>query len=246
MPVDTPEERRIVSLADDLRAEVRADEKTGENFPAIVGHASVFNEWTTIYESKSYLWREVVRPGAFRAAIAERQDVRSLFNHDANFVLGRTKAGTLRLSEDEAGLFSEIDPPDTQLVRDLVLSPIARGDVSQMSFAFTVRRGGETKTSEKDGLFVSEDGGERVTLRRDGDRIIEERELLNLDLFDVSPVTYPAYEQTDVGLRKAGERRESEIRERVLADKEPRKPNHLALMSMRLWLAGARQIGGVS
>ena len=242
MPLDTPKERRIVSRTGDLRAETRAE---GDAKQRIVGHAAVFDEWTTLYEGDNFVWREVIRPGAFRDAIKEKQDVRSLWNHDANWVLGRTTAGTLTLSEDETGLLSDTDPPDTQFARDLMFL-IARGDVSQMSFAFTVRRGDETKTTEKDGVVVSEDGGERVTIRRDGNRIIEERELLGLNLFDVSPVTYPAYEQTDVGLRKAGERRESEIREYVLAGKEKRKPNHLVLMLMRLRLAGARHERGVS
>jgi hypothetical protein len=242
MPLETPKERRIVSLAGDLRAEVRAEADAHQR---IVGHAAVFDEWTTLYEGESYVWREIVRPGAFRDAIAENQDVRSLWNHDANFVLGRTAAGTLALSEDETGLLSDTDPVPAQWARDLMLS-IARGDVSQMSFAFTVRRGDQTTTTEKDGVVVSEDGGERTTIRRDGNRIIEERELLSMNLFDVSPVTYPAYEQTDVGLRKAGERREKEIRERVLAAKGTRKSDRLALMFMRLRLAGARQRGGVS
>jgi HK97 family phage prohead protease len=242
MPVETPKERRIVSRTGDLRAEAQAE---GDAKQRIVGHAAVFDEWTTLYEGESFVWREIVRPGAFKDAIAENQDVRSLWNHDANWVLGRTTAGTLRLSEDETGLLSDTDPPDTQFARDLMLL-IARGDVSQMSFAFTVRRGDETKTTEKDGVVVSEDGGERVTIYRQGNQVIEERELLSMNLFDVSPVTYPAYEQTDVGLRKAGERRESEIRQRVLAGKQQRKPNHLELMRMGLWLAGARHERGVS
>lgn len=234
-------ERRVISLPDDLRAELRAE---GGEKRRIVGHASVFNRWTTLYEGPSYVWREVVRPGAYKNALSERQDVRALWNHDANYVLGRTTSGTLSLSEDDIGLLSDIDPPDTQFARDLALL-IARGDVSQMSFAFTLRRG-ESSSSVKDGVAVTEDGGERVTIRQEGNRIIEERELLNMNLFDVSPVTYPAYEQTDVGLRKVGELREEEIRRRVLAGKEQRKPNHLVLMRMGLWLAGARRERGVS
>lgn len=234
-------ERRVISLPEDLRAEMRAE---GEK-KRIVGHASVFDEWTTLYEGRSFVWREIVRPGAFRDAIKEKQDVRSLWNHDANFPLGRTKSGTLELSEDDTGLLSDTDPVDAQYARDLLLS-IARGDVSQMSFAFTPRRGDKTTTTEKDGVLVADNGGERVTIYRDGERYIEERELLSLNLFDVSPVTYPAYEQTDVGLRKVGELREEEIRRCVPAGKEQRKPNHLSLMRMSLWLAGARQTGGVS
>lgn len=168
----------------------------------LVGHAAVFDQWTTLYEGRYWIWREVVRPKAFARAIKEKQDVRGLWNHDANFVLGRTISGTLELREDSEGLLSTIDPPGTQTVRDLVIVPIDRGDVSGMSFAFDVRRGDKiVEVEHEDGTRVIDRGGERITLRYEGDRVIEERELLDLDLFDVSPVTYPAYEGTNIGLR---------------------------------------------
>lgn len=191
-------ERRFVA-AGDLRLERRAEGDAAP--PRIVGHASVFDAWTVLYEDDDYLIREVVRPGAYRNAIAEGQDVRALWNHDANFVLGRTTSGTLRLSEDVRGLRTETDAPDTPTIRDLVLAPIARGDVSGMSFAFTPRRADKVVATEKDGVTIVDSGGDRLTYRQDGGRFVQERELLDLDLYDVSPVTYPAYEQTDVGLR---------------------------------------------
>jgi HK97 family phage prohead protease len=169
-----------------------------------------------------------VRPGAYKSAIAERQDVRSLFNHDANFVLGRTLSNTLILQEDAVGLLTDTDPPDTQTIRDLVLAPIARGDVSGMSFAFTVRRTPETKITVTNGVTVIDNGGERTTIREEDGVEIEERELLDLNLFDVSPVTYPAYEQTDVALRSLAERREQLIQGRHV-----RRP-HLRRAEMRL------------
>lgn len=153
--------------------------------PALVGYAAVFDSWTTLYRSSTFEYREVIRPGAFRRALAESQDVRALFNHDANQVLGRTKAGTLKLREDDRGLAIRIDPPDTQLGRD-VMEMVRRGDVSQMSFAFTAR-----------------DGGERLTITRRGDVEVYEAEILDVDLYDVAPVTYPAYKDTDIGLRCA-------------------------------------------
>lgn len=142
----------------------------------IEGYAAVFNEETDI----GGMFREVIRPGAFARAIEERQDVRALWNHDPNFVLGRTKAGTLKLEEDKRGLWISIEPPDTQFARDHMQS-IARGDVDQMSFAFIATD--ETWTERK---------GEPSL-----------REIKDVDLFDVSSVTYPAYEGTQVGLRSA-------------------------------------------
>lgn len=212
-------ERRVIA-ATDLRLERRADgdgdgDAAGQP-PRIVGHAAVFDQWTTLYQSRTYLWREIIRPGAFRNAIAEGQDVRALFNHDSNYVLGRTTSGTLRLAEDAIGLVMDTDPPDTRTIRDLVLTPIERKDITQQSFAFTVRK-----------------GGERIVIRVEDDLVIEERELLDLDLYDVSPVTYPAYEGTDVALRALGAQREQEIRGK-------RRTGRLARMRMRLRLAEAR------
>lgn len=152
--------------------ELRMDEEARK----IEGYASVFNEETDI----GGMFREVVRPGAFKRAIKEKQDVRALWNHNPDHIIGRTKAGTLSLQEDKKGLRISIDPPDTQFARDLMES-IRRGDVDQMSFAF---RAVEEQWTERKG---------EPSLR----------ELVDLDLYDVSPVTYPAYEGTQVGLRSA-------------------------------------------
>jgi len=138
----------------------------------IVGHAAVFNTEADI----GGWFREKVAPGAFARAITQ-DDVRALFNHDPNFVLGRNKAGTLTLTEDGQGLAIDIVPPDTQFARDLQVS-IDRGDISQMSFGFRVLK------------ELWDDTGDTAV-----------RTLLEVELFDVSPVTYPAYVQTDVALR---------------------------------------------
>lgn len=143
--------------------------------PRLTGYAAVFDVWTDIW-----FWREKINRGAFTKTIQEA-DVRALFNHDPNFVLGRNGAGTLRLREDDKGLFVEIDSPSTQTIQDLVVSPIQRGDVSQMSFGFIVVK-------------------ERMTIKQDdeaGDDI-SEREILEVKLFDVSPVTFPAYPETSI------------------------------------------------
>ena len=162
-------ERRAFQI-DGMKVEKRAD-GAGE-LRLIVGHAAVFNQWVDI----GGWFQERVAPGAFARAIQE-DDVRSLFNHDPNYPLGRNKAGTLTLAEDENGLLSTTTPPDTSYARDLLVS-IERGDVSQMSFGFRVRK------QEWD---------------ESGDML--KRTITEVELFDVSPVTFPAYPQTDVGLR---------------------------------------------
>lgn len=164
-------ERRSVQACE-FRMEPDED-NTGQQ---IAGHAAVFDVETNI----GGMFSEIVRPGAFARAIRDSQDVRALFNHDENHVLGRTRNGTLRLHEDARGLAVEIDPPNTQSGRDVV-ELIRRGDVSQMSYAFVVK---QEKWTE-----------------RNGERPL--REVLDLDLYDVSPVTFPAEITTEVGLRSA-------------------------------------------
>lgn len=172
-------ERRTVAF-DAL--EVRAG---GDNEPPmIMGHAAVFNDAAQIMPG----FREQIKPGAFADAI-QQDDVRALFNHDPNFVLGRNKAGTLRMTEDKKGLAIEVDPPDTQFARDLMVS-MKRGDITQMSFGFRVVD--ETWDEDKDG---------NVT-----------RTLNKVSLFDVSPVTYPAYVNTDVAVRSLAEYQEQKTK----------------------------------
>lgn len=141
----------------------------------IEGHALVFDSWSETLGG-IFPFKEKVKRGAFAKSIG-KDDIRALFNHSPDYVLGRNKAGTLELTEDEKGLLVRIYPPDTQWARDLTVS-ISRGDISQMSFGFTVIKD-EWRT---------EDG-------------IDVRELREVKLYDVSPVTFPAYTQTDVGVK---------------------------------------------
>lgn len=138
--------------------------------PVLKGHAAVFEK---LSENMGGM-REKIAKGAFMKSIG-KDDVRALWNHNPDYVLGRNKAGTLRLSEDDKGLAIEIDPPDTQWARDLMVS-IKRGDVTQMSFAFS-------------SVADSWDNEKNV------------RTLNEVKLYDVSPVTYPAYPQTDIKAR---------------------------------------------
>jgi uncharacterized protein len=138
-----------------------------DNNPRITGYAAVFDSL-----SEDLGWfREEIDPHAFDTVMGTNPDVRALFNHDPNVVLGRTTAGTLKLSLDARGLAYEIDPPATQAAQDLMVS-MKRGDVTQSSYAFVVAR--DQWTDNPDG-----------TLTR---RVLEIEEL-----FDVSPVTYPAF-----------------------------------------------------
>ena len=142
----------------------------------IEGYAAIFDKW-----SEDLGWfRERIRSGAFKNTI-KKEDIRALFNHDANQVLGRNKAKTLELSEDKKGLEFLIDPPETQWANDLLIS-IKRGDIDQASFGFTTIR--DEWDYDKDPM---------------------ERTLIEVKLFDVSVVTYPAYPQTSVSARSLAE-----------------------------------------
>jgi hypothetical protein len=128
-------------------------------------------------------FRERIRPGAFAPALRDSLGgCACLFNHDSSLLLGRVRAGTLTLSEDAAGLFFRCVLPPTETGRS-VHSAISRGDCDQCSFGFSV---GE------DGQEWEESGGVVI------------RTLTAIDhLYDVSPVTFPAYSQTSVSARKS-------------------------------------------
>jgi len=139
----------------------------------IGGYAARFNSMSQDLGG----FTERIAPGAFAKSLLTA-DVRCLFNHDANIVLGRTLSKTLRLIEDEFGLMYECDMPDTQMARDMVMAPIERGDVSECSFGF----------------YTIHDSWETIEGR-------QVRTLHECELLDVSPVTYPAYKSTDVSAR---------------------------------------------
>ena len=155
--------------------EVRAEQQ-GDQPARIIGYGSVFNS------RSEPLWgfREIIKPGAFDNVLGD--DVRGLFNHDPNFILGRSASGTLTVAVDDKGLRYDIVAPDTQTIRDLVLAPMLRGDINQSSFAFRVARDGERWYEDEEGVVI--------------------REISQFSrLYDVSPVTYPAYQEADSGVR---------------------------------------------
>jgi len=161
-----------------LTTEALAVEERGEGeakSPVLVGYAAVFNKMSNQLGGQ-YGFREMIEPGAFDGVLDN--DVRAVLNHDANFVLGRSGAGTLRLSVDEVGLRYEVDMPNTQYARDLMES-VRRGDIKESSFKFTVL---------KDEWSESDEGAVR-SIKQFG------------RLLDVSPVTYPAYPDATVAQR---------------------------------------------
>jgi len=142
--------------------------------PKIGGYAAVFNSMSQDLGG----FRELIQPGAFSKTLEDAPDIRALFNHDSNIVLGRVSAGTLRVWEDDKGLAFELEPPDTQWGRDVYQS-IQRGDISQMSFAFAPVQ--DTWRKVEDGPDI--------------------RELVEVKLREVSPVTFPAYPATEAEAR---------------------------------------------
>lgn len=171
---DDGRETRILSSP----IEFRADDDGGPG--RIVGMASVFNRETVI-GGGLFGFREQVAPGAFDGALSRPDDVRALFNHDSNVVLGRTASKTLRLRSTDDGLRYEVDLPDTSAARD-VRSLVERGDITGSSFGFRVLDDEWDDSEVKTG---------KLPLRT----------ITDVELFDVSPVTFPAYPQTSAEAR---------------------------------------------
>jgi len=165
-----------IRLLASMSVEERADKAQ-----KLVGYAAVFNQETDI----GGYFREVVQRGAFAEAIA-RDDIHALYNHDYAFVIGRKKAGTLEIAEDEHGLRVEITPPNTQTARDLVEN-VRAGNIDQMSFAFSMEGGKQSwdETGETPLRTIEKVGS----------------------LFEVSVVPRGAYPTTEIGLRSLDEHR---------------------------------------
>ena len=178
------EQCRILRRAFDVKCLEKRAE--GDKLPDIVGHAAVFDIRTELWPGVT----EEVAPGAFTRTLDDTPDVRALVDHDPVNILGRTKADTLTLKEDKKGLHTRIQPPNTTVGRDIVES-IRRGDVDQMSFAFQIVR--EEAEYDDDGVHYR---------------------LLDVELIDVSVVTFPAYEDAVATL--------DEFRSRAKAPRSPK------------------------
>lgn len=143
----------------------------------LAGYAAIFNSLSEDLGG----FREFIRAGAFSNSLNRGDDIRAFFAHDSSMIIGRRSANTLTLTEDAKGLAVEIAVPDTSVGRDLVVS-VKRRDLTGMSFGFN--------TVEQ----------EWTRQNKDGD-LLYRRELLQVDLFEVSPVAFPAYADTSVEAR---------------------------------------------
>jgi HK97 family phage prohead protease len=182
------ERRYTTPEAAGLAIETRGE---GDEAQAVlVGYAAVFYR-AADPGTEYWIWDDLVErimPGAFANALKEGDDARALFNHEVDNLLGLRSNGTVRLSTDKTGLKYEIDLPDTNLGRDLV-ELVGRGDVPGSSFAFRTwggKRGKVTWTEETT-----------------AGKSFDIREIHDLELADVGPVTRPAYTATTTGLREA-------------------------------------------
>lgn len=155
---------------------------TENNSRIVTGYAAVFNSRTLLWEGLE----EVISPGAFSRALSS-SDVRCLFDHDWSKVLGRTKSGTLRLEEDDRGLKFEVELPNTTVANDLIES-MNRGDINQCSFGFIPTE--ETWDYNTDPVL---------------------RTVNEVDLFEVSIVSLPAYQDTEAALARSKQEVQQDI-----------------------------------
>lgn len=150
---------------------------TEEQSSLITGYAAVFNSKTSI----GGWFDEIIEPGAFARSLSENGDVRALFNHNWDNVLGRTKSGTLQLEEDNRGLKFEIELPNTSVGRDLAES-MSRGDINQCSFGFWITE--ETWDYSVEPAL---------------------RTIHEVELYEISVVSIPAYDDTEASLVRSKE-----------------------------------------
>lgn len=148
--------------------------KVADGKQVLAGYAV---RWEQLSKPICGMFREKVSEGAFTNSIKEN-NIRGLWNHNSDFVLGATKSGTMRCTEDKTGLAFEIDLPDTQAGRDAAIT-VSRGDVDGMSFGFNVRKQEWDETDPQNVI----------------------RTLKDVDLQEISPTPFPAYTQSTVAMR---------------------------------------------
>ena len=167
-------ECRAVTLT---RLEVRTAAEGSNSAGTLVGYAAIYGSASEDLGG----WREILMPGAFDDVLATDPDVRMPFLDHVGLPMGRTRAGTLRLRSDRTGLAFEVDVPDTERGRELILA-VERGDVNQCSFRFVVL------PEDREWIYPEDDLPLRQVNRID-------------ELWDVCLVTFPAYSTTTAGVR---------------------------------------------
>ncbi len=154
--------------------ELRSNGTLSAKGKSLTGYAAVFNSEANLGD-----FSEVIRQGAFAKSLATGSNIRALYHHQGDALLGTTKGGSLKLSEDAKGLSFELALPETTHGKDLAIL-VERGDVSGCSFGFKVRS-----------------GGDRWEQR--GSQLI--RELIDVDLVEITLTSDPAYQDTSIAMR---------------------------------------------
>ena len=162
-------EQRILNMKD-----VKTREEGGKRY--LEGYFAVFGETYQVFDG----WTETIERGAFARYLASGEDVKVLWNHDANIVLGSTGNGTASLREDEKGLYGSVEINENDQDAVNAYARIARGDVNGCSFGFDVAR--QEEWWDDDGVYHTK--------------------LTEIDpLYEVSACTFPAYKATSISAR---------------------------------------------
>ena len=154
--------------------EIRASGTLSATGKTLTGYAAVFNSEAVLGD-----FSEVIRQGAFAKSLATGSNIRALYQHQGDALLGTTRGGTLQLREDAKGLAFELALPDTTHGKDLAIL-VGRGDVAGCSFGFRVAPGGD-RWEQRGGKLV--------------------RELIDVELVEITLTSDPAYQDTTVAMR---------------------------------------------
>lgn len=193
-------EQRILSMKD-----VKTREEGGKRY--LEGYFAVFGETYQVFDG----WTETIERGAFARYLASGEDVKVLWNHDANIVLGSTGNGTASLREDEKGLYGSVEINENDQDAVNAYARIARGDVNGCSFGFDVAR--QEEWWDDDGVYHTK--------------------LTEIDpLYEVSACTFPAYKATSISARNKNSL--DEAKRRYAEAQEQKREEWRANMKARL------------
>lgn len=193
-------EQRILNMKD-----VKTREEGGKRY--LEGYFAVFGETYQVFDG----WTETIERGAFARYLASGEDVKVLWNHDANIVLGSTGNGTASLREDEKGLYGSVEINENDQDAVNAYARIARGDVNGCSFGFDVAR--QEEWWDDDGVYHTK--------------------LTEIDpLYEVSACTFPAYKATSISARNKNSL--DEAKKRYAEVQEQKREEWRASMKARL------------